>query len=67
MIPLLIVVGLVIVAAAAAYGLRAWRASRDPLDRRASRSAAGAVLRQAIASVPANAFDARLRIVRHQT
>lgn len=66
MIPLLLAVGLVIVAAAA-YGLKAWRASRDPLDRRSSRSRAAEVLRQAVASVPANAFDARLRIVRHQT
>lgn len=41
-----------------------WSASRDPLDRRSSRQRASQVLRSAVASVPANAFDARLHILR---
>jgi hypothetical protein len=63
MTSLLIAAGLVCVAVVA-FGLWQWRASRDPLDRRATRSRAVEVLRQSLATVPANAFDARLRIVR---
>lgn len=63
MTSLLIAAGLVCVAAVA-FGLRQWRASLDPLDRRGTRARAAEVLRQSLATVPANAFDARLRIVR---
>lgn len=63
MTSLFIVAGLVCLVAAA-FGLWQWRAGRDPLDRRATRSKAAEVLRQSLATVPANAFDARLRIVR---
>lgn len=63
MTSLFIVAGLVCLAAAA-FWLWQWRAGRDPLDRRATRSKAAEVLRQSLATVPDNAFDARLRIVR---
>lgn len=54
----------VVAVVAVVYGVVAWNASRDPLDRRAARIRAASVLHGAVAAVPASAFDARLRIVR---
>jgi len=66
MIPLLIAAGFAL-AALIAYLVVVTLRSRDPLDRRVTRARASEVLKRAVASVPANAFDARLRIVRSQT
>jgi hypothetical protein len=66
MTPLLIAAGFALAALIAYLVVVALR-SRDPLDRRATRARATEVLQRAVASVPANAFDARLRILRGQT
>lgn len=64
MTALFIAVGVILVVAAVVASLLVRRAIRDPLDRKVARTRVAQVLDQAVASVPANAFDARMRIVR---